>query len=224
VIAPSNTAAGELATRAELRTAASDRPGRRIRRLRVERGLSRAEVARASGFSIREVLRIERGRGTLAYDDWRALAGGLGVDVSEIVPADVEPSGGTLTSTPEGGEDEIPWEQFDLELEEFVGRVRDDLSSDNGVLSEALASLDTEDPGVASRPPATHERHWNSLCASNEFRLRLAALDHLCVRFVTAEGADEPVALAAEITTAVERVRACSEFGESAHVVVPVRR
>jgi hypothetical protein len=102
--------------------------------------------------------------------------------------------------------------------------VRDDLSSDNGVLSEALASLDTEDPGVASRSPATHERRGNSLCASNEFRLRLAALDNLCVRFVTAEGADEPVALAAEITTAVERVRACSEFGESAHVVVPIRR
>ena len=110
-------------------------------------------MARTSGFSIREVLRIERGRGTLAYDDWRALAGGLGVDVSEIVPADVESSGATLTSTPEGGEDEIPWEQFDLELEEFVGRVRDDLSSDNGVLSEALASLDTEDPRVASPPP-----------------------------------------------------------------------
>ena len=222
--AQSNGAAGELAATAQLRSVASDRPGRRIRQLRVERGLSRAEVARASGFSIREVLRIERGRGTLAYDDWRALAGGLGVDVSEIVPADVEPSGGTLTSTPEGGEDKIPWEQFDLELEEFVGRVRDDLSSDNGVLSEALASLDTEDPRVASPPPAAHERCGNSLCASNEFRLRLAALDNLCVRFVTAEGADEPVALAAEITTAVERVRACHEFGESAHVVVPIHR
>ena len=56
-------------------------------------GLSWAEVARASGFSVGEILRIERGRGKLTYDDWRALAGGLGVDVSEIVPADVEPSG-----------------------------------------------------------------------------------------------------------------------------------
>jgi transcriptional regulator with XRE-family HTH domain len=225
VSAPCDTAAEEQAATTQLRSAASNRPGRRIRKLRLERGLSRAEVARASGFSIREILRIERGRGSLTFDDWRALAGGLGVDVSEIVPADVEPSGAVLTSTPEGGEDEVPLEMVDLELELFVGRVRDDLSGQDVVLSEALASLDIEGAGVASRPATTtHERHRNSFCASNEFRLRLAALDNLCVRFVTAEGADEPVALAAEITTAVERVRACHEFGESAHVVVPIHR
>ena len=109
--APWNDAAEELAAKAGQRSAASDRPGAPDPEARVERGLSRAEVARASGFSVREILRIERGRGTLAYDDWRALAGGLGVDVSEIVPADVEPSGGTLTSTPEGGEDEAPLER-----------------------------------------------------------------------------------------------------------------
>ena len=147
-----NEAAEELAANAGQRSGVSARPGRRIRKLRVERGLSRAEVARASGFSVGEILRIERGRGKLTYDDWRALAGGLGVDVSEIVPADVEPSGVTLTSTPEGGEDEVPWDLVDLELEQFVGRVRDDLSGHNGVLSEALASLDIEDAGVASRP------------------------------------------------------------------------
>jgi len=215
----------ELVATAEVRSAASDRPGRRIRKLRLERGLSRAEVARASGFSMREILRIERGRGTLTFDDWRALAGGLGVDVSEVVPADVEPSGAVLTSTPEGGEDEVPLDMVDLELELFVGRVRDDLSGQDVVLSEALAALDIEDAGIASRPATTtHEPRRNSYCASNEFRLRLAALDNLCVQFVTAEGADEPVALAAEITTAVERVRACHEFGESAHVVVPIHR
>jgi len=225
VSAPCDTAAREQAASAELRSAASDRPGRRIRKLRLERGLSRAEVARASGFSMREILRIERGRGTLTFDDWRALAGGLGVDVSEVVPADVEPSGAVLTSTPEGGEDEVPLDMVDLELELFVGRVRDDLSGQDVVLSEALAALDIEDAGIASRPATTtHEPRRNSYCASNEFRLRLAALDNLCVQFVTAEGADEPVALAAEITTAVERVRACHEFGESAHVVVPIHR
>ena len=218
-------AAGEIAAEVAPLSAASDRPGRRIRKLRLERGLSRAEVARASGFSIREILRFERGRRILTFDDWRALAGGLGVDVSEVVPADVEPSGAVLTSPPEGGEDEVPLDMVDLELELFVGRVRDDLSGQDAALSEALASLDVEDPGVASRPATTtHQRHRHALSASNEFRLRLAVLDNLCVRFVTAEGADEPGALAAEITTAVERVRACREFGESAHVVVPMHR
>jgi transcriptional regulator with XRE-family HTH domain len=225
VSAAYDTTTEDLAAEVAPRSAASDRPGRRIRKLRLERGLSRAEVARASGFSIREILRLERGRRTLTFDDWRALAGGLGVDVSEVVPADVEPSGAVLTSTPEGGEDEVPLDMVDLELELFVGRVRDDLSGQDVVLSEALASLDIEDAGVASRPTTTtHERRPHALRASNEFRLRLAALDNLCMRFVTAEGADEPVSLAAEITTAVERVRACREFGESAHVVVPMFR
>jgi transcriptional regulator with XRE-family HTH domain len=219
-----NEVAEELAANAGNRSGTSDRPGRRIRKLRVERGLSRAAVARASGFSVREILRVERGRGKLTYDDWRALAGGLGVDVSEIVPADVEPSAATLTSTPEGGEHEVPLDVGDLELEGFVGRVRDDLSGHDEVLSEALASLDIEDAGVASHPPATHERRRHSLHASNEFRVRLAALDSLCVRLVTADAADEPVALAAEITSAVERFRACREFGESAHVLIPRHR
>ena len=219
-----NDAAEGLAAKARRRAGASDRPGRRIRALRVERGLSRAEVARASGFSIREILRFERGRGRLTYDDWRALAGGLGVDVSEIVPADVEPSAVTLTSTPEGGEDEVPLDLVDLEVEQFVGRVRDDLSGHEGVMSDALASLDRESTATPPRPAVTRERRRNSLRASNELQLRLAALDRLCVRFVTAEGAEEPVALAAEITTAVERVRACREFGASTRVAAPVHR
>jgi transcriptional regulator with XRE-family HTH domain len=219
-----NDAAEELAAKARLRAGASDRPGRRVRALRVERGLSRAEVARASGFSVREILRVERGRGRLTYDDWRALAGGLGVDVSAIVPADVEPSPGTLTSSPEGGEDEVPLDLVDLEVEQFVGRVRDDLSGHKGVMSDALASLDQESTGTPRRPAVMHERRRNSLRASNELQLRLAALDRLCVRFVTAEGAEEPVALAAEITTAVERVRACREFGASSRVAAPGHR
>ena len=47
--APCDTAAEELAATTQLRSAASTRPGRRIRKLRLERGLSRAEVARAVG-------------------------------------------------------------------------------------------------------------------------------------------------------------------------------
>jgi len=94
------------------------------------------------------------------------------------------------------------------------------------VMSDALASLDTE-PGIEPEiePPhrATfHVRRKNSLRASSEFRVRLDALDEVCSRLLAADDADEPVALAAELTSAVERVRACREFRDA--VLTPAPR
>jgi transcriptional regulator with XRE-family HTH domain len=50
--------------------------------------LRRATVARNAGLSRRELAKFERGRRDLSVDEVRSLAGSLGVDVGELLPAD----------------------------------------------------------------------------------------------------------------------------------------
>jgi len=56
--------------------------GRRIRRLRGERGWTLTDLAERSGLAISTISKAERGLIALTYDRLSLLAGGLGVDMS----------------------------------------------------------------------------------------------------------------------------------------------
>ena len=192
----------------------ADRPGRRVRAIRAERNLSRADVARASGFSIREVAKIERNGDRLVFEDWRALAGALGVDVAELAPRGMKPV--AWSEDPLAEDDDVPLDLVDLELDEFIARVHGDNSGSDTVMNAALAELDT---GATLRPVIRRSRYGHrrgTMRPSRELRLRLTVLDHLCTQFVVTNSHDSTSALVAEIVTAVERVQACREFGEVA--------
>ena len=99
VLAPSHLAMtrtddDDLRIRAAGRTqraqdAVPDGPGTYIRTVRKDKGLSRRAVARAAGFSRRELNAFEQGRREPSLADWRCLAGSLGVDLDEVAPLEV---------------------------------------------------------------------------------------------------------------------------------------
>jgi transcriptional regulator with XRE-family HTH domain len=62
--------------------------GARVHLRRKQLGLSRRQVARAAGFTARELGSAERGRRGLTVEELRALAGALGVEPSEIAPGE----------------------------------------------------------------------------------------------------------------------------------------
>lgn len=60
------------------------RMGERLRQLRLEQGLTLAEVATRSGLAVSTVSKVERGLMALAYDRFSQLANGLGVDMAAL--------------------------------------------------------------------------------------------------------------------------------------------
>jgi transcriptional regulator with XRE-family HTH domain len=206
-----------LASEGAGRQGSGERPGKRLRAIRAQRGITRAEVARASGFSVREVARIERNGTHVMFEDWRALAGGLGVDVRELAPPDAKSDGVGIESE---DPDDIPLDLVDLELDEFIARVHGDTSGTDVVMTAALAELDTDPVRHVGPQRFGHRRATTR--SSNEFRRRLTVLDDLCTQFVRAKEHDAMAALAAQIAMAAERVRSCREF--RAPVATPSRR
>jgi transcriptional regulator with XRE-family HTH domain len=66
-------------------TKASIRLGQRIRRLRKEKGWRQIDLAEHSGVHEVHISDIERGAREICLNNLVALAGGLGVSVSELV-------------------------------------------------------------------------------------------------------------------------------------------
>lgn len=65
--------------------------GRRVRALRLERGMSGVDLARAAGMKPPHLARLERGPHDPSLRILRAVATALGVDVADLVSA--EPRG-----------------------------------------------------------------------------------------------------------------------------------
>ncbi len=65
------------------------RIGSSIRGARRASGLSRHRVARSAGLTRRELSRYERGKAVPGRRDVTALAGACGIDVHEMITADV---------------------------------------------------------------------------------------------------------------------------------------
>jgi transcriptional regulator with XRE-family HTH domain len=72
-------------TRAEL-----IRFGQTIRRVREQEGISVADLAGRTGIDARKISALEAGRFDPAYDVMCALADGIGVRLSELIPDDRE--------------------------------------------------------------------------------------------------------------------------------------
>lgn len=62
--------------------------GERLRQIRLEKGLTLAEVAERSNLAISTVSKVERGRMALTYDRFSQLAEGLGVDLAALFTAE----------------------------------------------------------------------------------------------------------------------------------------
>ena len=131
--------------------------------------------------------KIERNGDRLVYEDWRALAGALGVDVAELAPRGMKPV--EWSDDPLAEDDDIPLDLVDLELDEFIARVHGDVSGTDTVMNNALAELDTD---ATRRPVIRRSRYGHrrgTMRPSRELRLRLTVLDHLCTQFVATERA-----------------------------------
>ena len=63
------------------------RMGERLRQIRLEKGLTLAEVAERARLAISTVSKVERGRMALTYDRFSQLADGLGVDLAALFTA-----------------------------------------------------------------------------------------------------------------------------------------
>jgi transcriptional regulator with XRE-family HTH domain len=79
------------------RAASPSTPPHALRRIREARGLTRAELARRSGFSASHVVKLERGEARLHVDDLAVFAAALDCEPADLVRPDAPaPSGGTI--------------------------------------------------------------------------------------------------------------------------------
>ncbi len=182
-------------------------PGAHVAALRRAKGLSRHEVARAAGFTIREIAAFEQGRRELTANDRFCLAGSLGVDPEELA--------GSVDGVPEtvGTADEVAW----------LAIVRnDDALEDDEVLTvEALRALseptaadattvDAIDDDVDPKTRELLDRRWQDVQA------QLDAATEQC-RLLTEAGPEHDVArLVADVEAAARRLRKSRSFRRSA--------
>lgn len=68
-----------------MKAAARDLVHARVRALRSERGLTLADMAKATGFSVSLLSKMENGRISLTYDKLAALATALHIDIAELL-------------------------------------------------------------------------------------------------------------------------------------------
>lgn len=59
--------------------------GERLRQIRKEKGWTLSDVSARTGLAVSTVSKVERGRITLAYDKFMALARGLDLDITELI-------------------------------------------------------------------------------------------------------------------------------------------
>lgn len=71
--------------RAEIAANPIEEAGNRIKRLRVERGLTLADLSTKTGLPISTLSKIENGRTALGFDKLTRLAAGLGTEVSALL-------------------------------------------------------------------------------------------------------------------------------------------
>jgi transcriptional regulator with XRE-family HTH domain len=178
--------------------------GERIRGVRKQLGMSRRSVARAAGFSRRELTSLERGRREPSMADWRCLAGSLGVELDDLAPADV------LARDAEETQDD--------RIDEFLG----DLLPDGTGLTLAMQALestpDESETGVyrqlptgdgdyrARRARKRVERQWRDL------RARIDPVSEQYDRVMRAGPGDDLHELLAELEEITHTVRTSPAF------------
>ncbi len=183
-------------------------PGARIAALRRAKRLSRHEVARAAGFTVREIAAFEQGRRQLTANDRFCLAGSLGVDPDELAAV--------VDGVPEtvGTADEVAWLAI-------VRNDEDGLDDDEVLTVDALRALSepapSDDTNTADLDgdvdPKTREvldRRWQDVQA------QLDAAAERC-RLLAAAGPDQDVArLVADVEAEARRLRKSRTFRRSA--------
>ncbi|MES2057158.1 MAG: XRE family transcriptional regulator [Pseudomonadota bacterium] len=70
------------------KAAARDLVHARVRALRIERGLTLADIEKATGFSVSLLSKLENGKISLTYDKLAALAMALRIDIAELLATD----------------------------------------------------------------------------------------------------------------------------------------
>jgi transcriptional regulator with XRE-family HTH domain len=197
--------------------AVPDGPGMYIRTVRKDKGLSRRAVARAAGFSRRELNAFEQGRREPSLSDWRCLAGSLGVDLDEVAPLEVLFRDGQETQDQRievflGGSD--PGRPaLDLAIEHLDDAVAVDGAGINGTGIDPAGAYDRLPTGAedwrATRARKRVERRWRDLHA------RVADVSHSYERVMRAGPADDLHELLIELEEATQRVRTSAAFERS---------
>ena len=197
--------------------AVPDGPGTYIRTVRKDKGLSRRAVARAAGFSRRELNAFEQGRREPSLTEWRCLAGSLGVDLDEVAPLEVLFRDGQETQDQRIdvflGDSDPGRSVLDLAIEHLDDAIGVDGVGTNGARNDPTGAYDRLPTGVedwrATRARKRVERRWRDLHA------RVADVSHSYERVMRAGPADDLHELLIELEEATQRVRTSAAFERS---------
>jgi transcriptional regulator with XRE-family HTH domain len=182
-----------------------DVPGR-LRALRETLGFGRAEVGQSAGYTARELAAIERGRRDVSENEWRAIAGSLGVDADVLAP-DLAASGAT-------GIDE-----HGARLDELLGGD----SRGGGRVPRTTADLPRPLPvvfpvgeaGYDGRTSQRLEQSWHLV------RYSLAKFVDSCERMVGTGSVDDAIDLLSDLAARVDALRARRTPGLTAEMGRP---